>query len=274
MYSEIIINTIILPFVFGIVYFFVASKFNYFNSSIVSPTAGLLLLSIYVLLEGWPSLPPVSSKTKVTVLIGGFTIINVLAAGLRTSKFLMVPIMIIAAIAWIGWNRLSDPDMLLRFVVLLVPAFIGSWMFYRFENQNQLGLAWPVSLIAFAIGSAFVALFGAYIGFAQMMGAFAAFIGGFSIVVYFVLLIRPNVSPVHLSQTTLQIIFLTMMTVLIAIVLFAPIISLSAIIILGLTLLGPYVQVRFDSFHVALRPILVGLIVAIPAGAAIAISAS
>lgn len=272
MFSEIILNTVFVPFVFGLVLFVAAYKFSRFSWA-VSLTAGISLLSIYVLLEGWPTLPPTSSKPKVAVLIAGFAILNIAAVGLRTRKFMIVPSMIIAAIIWIGWNRLGDPEMLLRFVALLVPTFIGSWMFSRFKHQNQLELIWPVTLIAFAIGGAMVALFGAYIGFAQMMGAFAAFLGGFSLVVYLLLLIRPTIEPMHLSQTSLQIIFMAMMAVLIAIVLFAPEINPGAITVLGLTLLGPYFQARFNSSHVALRPILAGIIVAIPTGAAIAISA-
>jgi hypothetical protein len=50
-------------------------------------------------------------------------------------------------------------------------------------------------------------------------------------------------------------------------------VSVIAIAILGLTMLAPLFQSRLDAFRPALRPILIGVVAAIPTLGAIVISA-
>jgi hypothetical protein len=272
MFIEIILNTVLVPLVLGIVLYGVARASGRFDP-VIAIVAGAILLAIFVLLEGWPQLPPISSKPKVAVLMVGFTLASVLAAIWRVNRFALVSGLLVAGLAWIGWNRLQDPAMLPRFVALLVPIFIGGWMFHKPEIQDQAGLTWPVTLIAFGIGGAVVSLTGAYIGFAQMMGAVTALVGGFALVAYVMLLFRPAAQQTHLPRVALQVIFMGMMAVLIAIGLFAPEVSVIAIAILGLTMLAPLFQSRLDAFRPALRPILIGVVAAIPTLGAIVISA-
>lgn len=271
MFSEIILNTLLIPFVLGIVLFVLARsslRFDLWGSL----ATGIALFGIFVLLEGWPSLPPISSKPKVAVLIAGFTILNAASVVLRINRFAMIVVLLSLALIWIGWNRIGDITMLPRFAALAVPIALGGWAFQTFEQQDQSGLFWPISLIAFAIGGALIALLGAYIGLAQVMGALAAFLGGFALLTYVFLLFRPNIAPSTLPQNLYQIVFLSMMSVLIAIGLYAPEINTLALAIMALSLMTPGFAARFARFSAALQPVIYGVVAAIPVGVAVAIA--
>lgn len=272
MFSEIIVNTLFVPFVLGIV-IFVLAKISP-GIKLWGPLAvGMALFCIFVLLEDWPSLPPISSKPKVAVLIAGFTILNVASGFLRLNRFAMIIGLLSLALIWIGWNRIDDVSMLPRFAALAVPVIIGAWTFQNFEQQDQSGLFWPITLIAFAIGGALIALLGAYIGLAQVMGAIAAFLGGFAFLSYIFVMFRSETTPSILPQNVYQIVFLGMMAVLIAIGLYAPEVSTPALAIMAVVLLTPRFTARFAQFSTPMQPLLYGLVTAIPVGVAIALAA-
>lgn len=271
MFVEIFLNTIAAPLAIGVVLFVLMRKIAV-PTAIIGLVVGLMLLAIFVLLEGWPSLPPISSKPKVAVLMCGFAVLSVLTMSLQSIRWIIVSGMLIAAMAWIGWNRISDIAMAPRFIALLAPILVGGWAFQNLKPQNASGLIWPITLISFAIGGALVSLSGAYIGFAQMMGALAAFVGGFALVAYLALLLRPADKAVILPRVALQVIFLGMMAVLIAVGMFAPEVSPLALAILALVLFAPLFEPRVAKFHPALRPIIIGAIAAAPVGISIILS--
>lgn len=272
MFSEIILNTLLIPFVLGIVLFVAARKVPGFGQWGTFAT-GVVIFGIFILLEGWPSLPPISSKPKVAVLIIGFTFLNAASGYLRINRFAMIVGLLAIALIWIGWNRIGDIAMLPRFAALAVPIVIGGWAFQNFDQQDQAGLFWPITMIAFLIGGALIALLGAYIGLAQVMGAMAALVGGFALLAYIFLLFRPNSASLILPQNVVQIIFLSAMTVLIAIGLYAPEVSTPALAILALALLVPKFASHFAKFSTALQPVVFGVVTAIPVVVAIAIAA-
>ncbi|PHR87265.1 MAG: hypothetical protein COA78_37285 [Blastopirellula sp.] len=272
MFSEIILNTVVIPFVLGIVLFFAARKFPEFGLWGAFVT-GIAVFCIYILLEGWPSLPPISSKPKVAVLIAGFTILNVASGFLRINRFALILGLLSLALLWIGWNRIGDIEMLPRFAALMVPVAIGGWAFQNFDQQDQSSLFWPITLIAFAIGGALIALLGAYIGLAQAMGAVGAFLGGFALLTFIFILFRPNTAPTNLPQNVHQVIFLSLMSLLIAIGLYAPEVSTIAIATMAMVLLLPGLTARFARFPTALQPVIYGITTAMPVGVAIAIAA-
>ena len=271
MFVSIILSTVLVPLLLGIVLYGVLRVFPKIDP-LVALITGAMAFAIYVILESMPSLPPISSKDKVALLIALFTVAAIVTSAIKFNRFVTIVILLVGALVWLGWNRLYDPEMLPRFATLLVPILIGGWAFQKFDWQDQPGLVWPVTLLCFAIGGAVVALLGAYIGFAQMLGAFAAFAGGFALVFYLLLLFAPQITPISLPQSALQIVFLSMMAVLLATGLFAPEISPAALALLGLVLFAPFLQARFGGYHSALKPIITGVIAAIPALAAIAVA--
>jgi len=272
MLSDIILTTVLVPFLLGCGLFIAAQtlpKFGFLGGLLT----GAALFGIYVLLEGWPSIPPISSKPKVALMIVGATVLTMANMAVRLNRFVLVVGLLGFALFWIGWSRVGDTTMQPRFAALAVLILAGGWSFQSFKHPDNPGLFWPVTLIAFAIGGALISLLGAYIGLAQAMGAMAAFLGGFAFLTYALLLLRPNKTARVLPQNLYQVAFLSLMSVLIAIGLFAPEVSPVALAMLALVLLMPKISSWFLQLPSVWQPVIYGLATIIPVGVAAAIAA-
>ena len=157
--------------------------------------------------------------------------------------------------------------------VLIVFATLASIYSVKIDLPKKDGFISPITLFCFAIGGSLLSLLGAYIGFSQALGAMAAFLGGYILIAYIGLIRQPEKPQKLLSGTTLQIILLSIMTLLLVVGLFAPGVSPVALAVLGLTLVTPRISSRLNNSNKRLRPILIGLIAAIPTAASIAIAA-
>lgn len=272
MFVEIVLNTVLFPLGFGMILYTAAVFFSK-QKLLVTFITGILMLCIYILLEGIPSIPPVSSKHKVALIIFGFAIIAVITGNLSRAYFGISSILLIAALVWLGWNQLFDPSILPRFLALIVPVILASFAFVKFDWQQENNLDWPITLLSFAIGGSIISLLGAYIGFAQTLGAMAAFVGGYILLTYIWMILRPDSMQAMLPKAANQIILLGLVTLLFVVGLFAPDVSPLALAILGTTFLVPVFHPHFNGSNRLLKPILIGLIAAIPTAASIAIAA-
>lgn len=275
MFTVIILNTLLTPLMLGMMLYFVTIVFGAKNL-LSAFIAGLLILAIYVLLEGMPSFPPVSSRHKVVFIISGL-----IAATLLFSRWKQVSIginflLLSAGLVWLGWNRLFDTSMLPRFLalaVLILSATFSAIYSAKAELSKEDGFVPPITLLCVAIGGSIISLLGAYIGFSQVLGAMAAFIGGY-ILVAFVMLIRGTENPqILFSEVTLQIISMSVVTLLLVVGLFAPDVNPVALAMLGLTFMASHFSMRLSTANKRLRPILIGLIAAIPTAASVAFAA-
>ena len=123
------------------------------------------------------------------------------------------------------------------------------------------------------IGGSIISLLGAYIGFSQALGAIAAFIGSYILIAFIMLIRQPEKPQILFSQTTLQIISMSVVTLLLVVGLFAPDVNPIALAMLGLTFIASHFSSRLSNVNKRLRPILIGLIAAIPTAASIAVAA-
>ena len=272
MFGEIILFTVLLPFGFGIILFAANTVFKN-QSTLLVLISGLLVLGIYVLLEGMPSLPPVSSKHKVALILAGLGVVALVTGKLGRVYFALTAATLAAALVWLGWNRISDTSMLPRFLALAAPVALALYSSAKFDWQQERALVWPIVTLCFAIGGSILSLLGAYIGFAQALGALAAFNGGYILIAYMRMILRPASAPLSLPKAASHLILASTITLLFVVGLFAPDVSPPALAVLSLTLLVPLFVTRFDGSHRLLKPILIGLIAAVPTAASIAIAA-
>ncbi|MBL4891015.1 MAG: hypothetical protein JKX91_04165 [Rhizobiaceae bacterium] len=238
--------------------------------------AGSLIIAIYVLLEGMPSFPPVSSRHKVVFIIGGFIASTLLFGRWKQARTGINFLLLLIGLVWLDWNRLFDASMLPRFLalaVLIVLATLASMHSVRTELPKKDGFMWPIMLLCFAIGGSLISLLGAYIGFSQALGALAAFIGAYILIAFIAVVRQPEKPQALLSETTLQIMLLSIMTLLLVVGLFAPGASPVALAMLGLIFAAPHFSSRLNTANKRLRPILIGLIAAIPTAASVAVAA-
>jgi hypothetical protein len=268
MFSDLMISTIHAPLLCGLG----LGLFALFRQrpAQILVVATVLLLAVYVWLEGLPTFPPVASKQKLVYLL--------LLAGLvafatprRFLPILTAGFLILAAV-WLGWAKISQGGLFAIAPVLapvlapIMAATVASRSLTKADTGNFLG---PLALLVFAIGGAVLSLLGVFVGFAQVSGACAAFVGGVLVVLYAAMLTGRDVS---LGAPATVFLLLALTSVVILIGLFAPEINVLALIILAATLVMPAFVPLFSRLPVFLRPVMQGAATAVPAACAVALA--
>lgn len=267
--ASLLWNTVAWPLALGAIFAgLTAASGN--RAFILSAIAALMILGIYVLLEGWPAFPPAASKAKLAYLLVIGAVAVLLAQ--RVPAALVTAVVLIAAFVWLGWNKLSGGAIGLSTAAVLAPVATAAIATPTLRTRADDGFLWPAALLCFAIGAAILSGpgLGAFVGFTQVMGAFAAWIGGFLLVRYVLLLIGRDRGSMPRSAAQIALIGFVMAALVVG--LFAPGINLIAFAVLALTLLVPAIAPRCAGVPRLLRPFAFGLMTAVPAAVAVLIA--
>lgn len=152
---------------------------------------GAAVMFLYWDTLGAPVFPPVSASQKlvwlglVGILLG---LVCLVVAGRRALAWLAAAA-IFAAVAWIGWRRLSggalDAVVLVAAVVLLL-AMLGTLLALAAPPAPDAfdRFLIPAAVLAMALAGAIISVLGASIVVGQFLGSVAALIGGYCLVGY------------------------------------------------------------------------------------------
>lgn len=262
-------NTVAWPLALGAIFAGLAAATGK-RASALGAVAALMILGVYVLLEGWPTFPPAASKAKLAylILLGAVAVLF----ARRVPAVLVTAIALIAAFVWLGWNKLTGGALELSTAAMLAPVVTATIATPSLTTRANEAFLWPAALLCYAIGAAILSGpgLGAFVGFTQVMGAFAAWIGGYLLVLYALLLIGRDGEA--MSQSALQIALIAFVMASLVIGLFAPGINLTAFAVLSLTLLVPAIAPRCTGVPRLLRPFAFGLMTAVPAAVSVLIA--
>lgn len=269
MALDLLSNTVIWPLLLGAVLaglLILLGPRGYLLGAI----AALMIFAIYVLLEGWPAVPPVSAKHKLGLLLPLSALAILAAVRFRLPLLPIVAGILTIAFVWLGWNKLFTaaawPQSLILVLLIIAAILTGR----RLETHRDDAFLWPAALLCLAAGGAILSLLGAFVGFAQALGALAAWLGGFLLIRYAAFLTRGPDAPLPLVLLLIMLVSVVMLILMIG--LFAPDISFIALIILSGCLAVPYVVPRFDGVPPWARPFLSGLMAALPAALSVLIA--
>ena len=273
MAMTLVINTVLLPLLLGVLLALVSAPLGHRPVLLLALTAACVI-GIYLALEGLPPLPPVSSKQR-------FAFVLLVAAGVafvggraRLSWPLITGAFLLAAAGWLGMAKFGQPGGLIGSAFLLAPvagAVIGS---RAIKTKAGDPFLWPNSLLALALGAATLAFLGQFVGFAQVSGALAAFIGGLVALRYLLVLAGRQAMLAPLPEAATAFLLMCFAVLVIQIGLFAPGINKPAVLVLALTLLVPMLTPSLERLPQPLRPLLQGLIAVLPALAAVVLAAA
>lgn len=144
------------------------------------PALAAGFLVAYVVILGWPLLPPVGVNHKIfyVVLIGALIGLGFDLAPARPGRLRGVALAWPTAIvAWLGWRQLGDPT-LGEAARLAALWLAGMFLFDRLLAWRDQGLAAPVILLAAGIGLSLVAFAGSA-SHSQLGAAVAAVSGAY-----------------------------------------------------------------------------------------------
>jgi hypothetical protein len=263
MFSSLMITTIAVPLSLGVLLGLFAR---------IWPKRGpdlwlwaISLSAVYALLEGFPALPPIASKQKLSCFLLAAAVLAAIGPRLRLPAPVMIGAGLLAVAVWLGWPKIGQDGWSALAPVLapIMGATVGSTALARAEGETFL---WPLTLLIFATGGAVLSALGVFVGFAQVSGAFAAMIGGFLLSLYGATLLGRTAT---IRTDVITFLLLSCTGVVILIGLFAPHINVFALGLLSVTLLMPLIIPGFPKLPVALRPVAQGVLAAIPAAIAL-----
>ncbi|CAN7422914.1 hypothetical protein LJR030_004355 [Rhizobium sp. LjRoot30] len=286
MLQQILLTTIVLPLVLGVLISIAGNGSSSARLAIAAFAIPVAAAVVSMAIEGLPPLPPVAAKQKFPLLLIGaglvFAILSfVLKQGLgRLSAIILAAISLAIPAWWLGRNVLAaNPTKATTLAIVLVILAVLLALFSANrdgQTRQSAPAALPAALLWTAIASALAAIFGGYIGMAQMNGGLAALFGGWLLVRY-VSYMRGSDDAFALTGIAAFAAIWTAAVSLAMTVLFAPSAAPAALILAALPLAVAYaLQARGIGFVGQprfLRPLASGVITAIPAICAILIAA-
>ncbi|QND66353.1 hypothetical protein HB777_22165 [Mesorhizobium loti] len=277
------VTTAALPLLLGIVLVLLA-KFVLPGASVIATLiAGAAVLFLYWDTVGAPAFPPIAASQKLVYLAVAGIVIGLLFGrllnGPRAGVF--AAFAIVVAVAWLGWRRILagplDLQMAAAIVVgLLTAAGAVALMAMRTEPSPPAERPFlvPAAALALSLAGAFISVLGASIVVGQLLGSLAALIGGWCLVEYIALLRGRNAA--GWGKGVEFLVLFAAGTALIQVALLAPKANPVALVLSPMPLLvaaflpGP-LQILLPGSR-PLRPLVAGLLIAIPAMLAVLVA--
>ncbi len=269
--SNLLLSSVAIPGALGILIGWIDHT-RWRNAAWSRATWLLAFLTIYWLLEGLPSFPPVAAKQKLFYLIVLLALSAALASRWVDRGFAAVSAALLtAAFLWLGINKFAGGVGLVTFVPVAGVAFllISGASFVGLDGNKHAGFAAPLAILAMALGGAVLAMAGAFIGLAQLLGATAALIGGFLAPRYLVVVSGGAPPATAMPRDTQWFVLAVVVVMLLLTSLLAPNVSLAAMAMLALTPVATAAAPSLQWVAHPIVPLLSGVIAAIPAAAAI-----
>jgi hypothetical protein len=240
------------------------------RDALLTVTAGLMIFAVYVILEGLPAIPPIAAKQKLALVMAAAIPAVFLAGKLRMNRAAVTTAMLALALLWLGWNKLSQAAAWPHAVALLAPVATGTLASHTMEDRAREPFLWPAMLLAYAAGASVLSLLGLFVGFAQAMGALAAWTGGLLATNYGYLLFGRGAK--SLPSCALWVSLLSIVAASFMVGLFAPDVNPWAFAVLSLTLITPLAAPRLRGVSPLIKPFVFGLTAAMPVAAAVLIA--
>ena len=250
------------------------------NRVVMAVAWGLGMLLVYWLLEGVPAFPPAAAKQKLGYLLLAAVPLGALFATLPVKSawsWLAIDLPLTAALLWLGWNKLAsgeNPGLML--IALVLAALLGIALLVAdsllkatpVEKWPELPFLVPAAWMLTAIAGSVVAATGLFLGMAQMLGALAALLGG-ALLVNFLSLVVTGRGFETVGRTGGFAVGFAVSCANLLTLLLGPSPSFLALLVLATCPLMSLAVLKWASNWLPaaafLRPILAGVVIAIPA---------
>jgi hypothetical protein len=270
------VTTAALPLLLGIVLALLVKFVPARASAIAILIWGAVVLFLYWDTVGAPVFPPIAASQKLIYLAFAGIVVGPVFGRLTDRRAgILAAAAIVVAFAWLGWRRIAagpaDPQMMAALITgLLTAAGAAILMAARTEPSPPAERPFlvPAAVLAMSLAGAIVSVLGASIVVGQLLGSLAALVGGYCLVEY-VARLRGRAAPIGWSKGLEFLMLYATATALIQVALLAPKANIVALALSPLPLIvaallpGPLLRLLPDARP--LRPLVAGLLIAIPA---------
>lgn len=269
--SSLIVITVIVPLVIGLLAGFVQL---WRPATLVQHLlAAVIVVAVFLLLEGVPPLPPISSKHKLAIVAGLFVLAAPLTGRLGTGRLVGLSALLLAAsLVWIGSSRLAPAAAWPAAIWLLpLPVLLGVLGARRTADPVDDYFAPRIGITFSAIAAAGTALLGGFVGMAQLEGALAAAIGGALVVSFIAHLAGRDALPSAIFRPANWLLAMVHSAIVLTVACFAPSISPLALYLAALPMAVAWMPAP-GGMPARVRPVFFGIVAALPAAAAIGVA--
>lgn len=282
MLQTMLLTIIAIPLVFGVAIAFLARQLQGARRVILALLIPVCAAAVFIILEGFPAFPPVRALHKLPyVLVIGGLVLAAASWRLRVQSAVISGVATLIALGlpvwWIGKNILASNQQKLIVTVALVAIAVAGVVRFASKRKAETGVQNPVlpqAVFATSLANSLVAILGGYMGMAMFNGALTALFGGYLLVIYIAYL-RGDRTAFALGRVSGFAFAWVAYMGLLTTTMLAPVASSAALIATGLTLglltLSAHTS-RLRNVPAGLRPILFGLLAAVPAIAGILIA--
>jgi len=273
------VTTAALPLLLGIVLALLARFVPPAGSLVLTLLWAALLLFFYRDTLGPPVMPPVAASQKLIYLAFAGIAVGLLPERiLRQPKGVVAILALAAAFLWLGWRRLAAGSLDLQMIAALavgVLTLTGAAMLTARRSSPSSSaeepfLA-PAAVLALSLTGAIVSVLGASIVTGQLLGSIAALTGGWCLVQYLAALRGGAAAPWSAGVEFLML--YAAAAILMQVALLAPKANPVALILSSLPpIMAVLMRGRLQSLLPGmrpLRPLVAGILIAIPAMLAI-----
>lgn len=272
MAASLLFTTVVIPLILGVA--LSASAIATSGRTLI--LSGLTLLAallVYFVLEGLPPVPPVSSKHKIFFVFLVLGLVGAGAAGQNKKAGPLVTVgLLLVALFWIGQRKIMSNPLQFELFLALGPVIGAGVASAAPSKQTDSPFLWSATLLCLAIAGSLVSVLGGYIGLAQMLGAFAALMGGMLAVAYIAVHIVGRPVPFPSMSASVWSLSVVISTILISVAIFASKLSTPAFVLVCLIYGAPFIAARFVSVQKWWAPFAMGAVPAVPAVMAVAIA--
>lgn len=269
--ANLLLKGVLIPFALGLC----LGLLPICGRRVAAIAVGSAALVIYWLVEGLPPFPPLAVKQKLGYLFLAGGLIGLAGAtllGTKTRRFAVAIGASLIAVPWLGAARLASGDMGPLLLAFLIAALAGAGTALSMRTGRDLApeapFLVPAAMLLTAASGAVLSLLGAFIGMAQVLGAFAALAGGYLLVCITMLILKRPVPDLFAGGAGFAATFAVTAALLVT-ALLAPSADPLTLILATLTFGMPFAYEKWFAPRVPairlLRPFIAGTVIAIPA---------
>lgn len=229
-----------------------------------------MVCGIYVMSEGIPPLPPVSSKQKVPYILAVISIAALMINRMGTRMTVATTtIILLGGFSWLVQRQIFSGSVQIRWILPLLTALVFASAVHRQSEGKPSRFSWPVTLLIMMIVTSVVALLGGFIGVGKIMISVSVFVGGIVLVLFLATLRTSGPTIPTLPASALWALTTSFGIILILISSYATNLSNIAYLLILSIVCAPYARRFIAPRQLWTEPFLIAAIAAIPATTAV-----
>jgi len=214
---------------------------------------GSAIAAIYLLHEGFPPFPAISSKHKVAYVLIAIPLLGLfIDKQTPVCRTALQTLLGVVTFSWLIQRPLSAGQIDWQWLLPVGTIFVWVATVAKMPEVTRSSFTWPVTTLAKSITASIIALLGGFIGLGQVLLSLSALVGGYTLVVFLSALKggpQPQVSPM-----TIWTIQSSLLVLLVQLATFATNLSTGAYLLIISMVALPFADPKLSRLPILVQP--------------------